>query len=110
MTKYLPGCCYEISDNAECLRLLVEFGLSDKMQPQGKSNTTYVSVEMEHHYALMSYHKGHTREQDNGFVGLLLAKTNFNKEQAFEFFADLIGNTCDKINIVGPIVRNQEQQ
>lgn len=110
MKDYLPGQNYILSDDVEVMQLCNDLGVIDKVRPSSGCNTTYIKMDMKSHYALLSYHKDHELEKDNGFAAILLSKWLFTKEQAHEFFSDVIVNTSEKQVFGGEIVQNQHNQ
>ncbi len=92
---YTPGMARFIEDNAESIRLIEEQGVMALMTPRPGCNSSFHPYGTEHHWCLASYHCGHSDPKDNGYAVLMMPKTEYTKEQAMDFFYDIIKSTTE---------------
>lgn len=86
-----------LKDNVECMKILSDHGLLGTMQPSGAFTASHAAFRHTHegvdYYCLAAYHCGHREEKDNGFTICMLPCKSWTKEEAQEFFKELIRGT-----------------
>lgn len=87
-----------ISDNIEALQLIVDQGILDLLVPKAGANSAFYSYQTEHHYCLASNHIGHGTQEDNGYMVVMIPKTDWTFKEAAQFFADAIVETNEGIS------------
>lgn len=79
-----------IKDDTECIRILTELGVLDKVRPFPPHNQASHAFDDEEFWALAVCHTGCLLPTDNGYCICLLPKITITKEQACLFFSDLL--------------------
>lgn len=82
-----------VMDNTEAMRILTEVGLIDQMTPRPGFNTTHAMFGFNDYWCLGSYHRGHAKEEDNGFQIVMVPKESMSAEVAEEMFNEIIEGT-----------------
>ena len=89
---------YIIEDNVECLRIIVDLGILDLLQPVEGANSAFHCYETEDHNCLASYYTGHGTMKDDGYLIVMLPKTEWSFDRAAQAFADCIVETSEGIS------------
>ena len=87
-----------VTDNVECLRLLVDRGALEQLKPCPGANSAFHSYTTDHHYCLASYHTEHGNNEDDGYLIVMVPKTTWTFERAAQFFADAIVESTERIS------------
>lgn len=92
MVDYLPSERYIIDDNVEAMKICVEQGiLTHLLLPKGTTlNVGYHAFQRGQHWCLASFHVGHEKEDDNGYMVVMVPVSELTKEQAGVFFMELM--------------------
>lgn len=78
-----------IPDNVECIKILTELGLVDKLQPEPGFNSCTTFFDYQDCYCMAAYHKGHPDENDNGFMISMIPHAMMAPEDARELFEEV---------------------
>lgn len=86
-----------ISSNPECLKILTEIGIVDKLVPEPPYNRAhaffdYPKVDSKYH-CVATYDKGHANEADNGFMIVMLPLDKLSHKDAHAVLEDLMDLT-----------------
>lgn len=84
-----------IADNAECIKILTELGLVDKLQPQSPWTRAHTYFEYKDCWCAAAYDKGHKEEKDNGFSIIMLPKGLMTAEAAYQLLKEVFDNTLE---------------
>jgi hypothetical protein len=98
MNTYDKNQKYIIEDNIEALRILVDLGVLDLLTPKPGANSAYHCYQTEDHYCMASYHTGHGTKVDDGYLIVMVPRTEWTFKQAAHFFADAIVDTTEGIS------------
>lgn len=95
MNQTFPNGGILIADDVECIRILAEEGLLDKVRPFPPHNQASHAFGRGEHWCLATCHSG---SSDDGYTILCLPKSRFTREQAGGFFSELLVE-CSTSNV-----------
>lgn len=78
-----------IADNAECIKILTEVGLVDKLQPRPPWTRVHTYFEYKGCWCAAAYDKGHEKECDNGFSIIMLPKGLMTADAAYQLLKEV---------------------
>lgn len=84
-----------IADNAECIRILTELGLVDKLQPHPPWTRAHTYFEYRDCWCAAAYDKGHADEKDNGFSIIMLPKSLMSAEAAYQLLKEVFDKAVE---------------
>lgn len=90
LPETFPNGSFLIADDAECIRILADEGVLDKVRPYPPHNQASFAFARGDHWCLATCHND---SADDGYTIVFLPKNRFTKEQAGEFFAGVL-NEC----------------
>lgn len=91
-SKNIPEGVLIIDDNVEAMKICVDQGILTNLLPpkDSTSNVGYHAFQRGEHWCLASYHLGHEKEEDNGYMVVMVPTYMLTKEQAGAFFLELM--------------------
>lgn len=89
---------YIVSDNVECLRLIVDRGVLEQLTPCHGANSAFHSYTTDNHYCMASYHTEHGNKEDDGYLIVMVPKTTWTFQRAAQFFANCIADNTEGIS------------
>lgn len=82
-----------IMDNVECMRILTELGILDKLYPEPPYTRAHAFFEFKDCHCVAAYDKGHAEEKDNGYSIVMIPYALMPIEQSHALFEDLMEKT-----------------
>lgn len=86
-----------ITSDVECIRILTEHGLLDKLVPDRSSDANQAShfFERADHWCLVSRFWSQDVPSENGYTICMVPKSGFTKELAAQMFSEVLWETSD---------------
>lgn len=82
-----------VMDNVEAMRILTDVGIVDKLQPVPPWTRAHTYFEYGEFWCVGTYDKGHELEVDNGFGIVMLPKSSFTSQEAYELLELMMEET-----------------
>ena len=91
-TTYPTASPVVIDDDVECIKILTDHGLLNAMMPGEGFNICFGRFYTDTHYGIASYQRGNARPEDNGYLVVLLPRSEISAIGASEFFAEFVAD------------------
>lgn len=82
-----------IASNPDCLKILTEIGIVDKLVPEPPYNRAHAFFDYKGYHCVATYDKGHPKEADNGFMIVMLPLDKLSHKDAHAVLEDLMDLT-----------------
>lgn len=84
-----------ITDNVECLKILLDEGIVEQLKPKDGANVVYHSYQSKDHYCMASYHTDHGNNDDDGYLIVMVPKSSWSFMDAAHFFSNAISENIE---------------
>ena len=88
-----------ITDDVECMRILTDEGLLDKLRPWPGFTHVNTAFQYAGCWCLATYDCGHSDPKDNGYTIVMLPDSSTTLDEAAKFFSEAINGVTHGVRI-----------